>query len=283
MKKILITGAGSYIGTSFENWAKQTGREFEIDTLEVISDKWKEKDFSVYDVVFHVAAIVHVKERDESLYRKVNCELAYNVALKAKQEGVKQFVFLSTLAVFGAGETVLTENSVIHPQTPYAKSKYAAEKKLGELKSEKFKVAILRPPFVYGRGCKGNYVRLRKLALKCPVFPKIKNIRSMLYIDNLSEFLCVCILNEEEGLFHPQNNEYVCTSDMIRQIRSANGKKTWLAPGFGWLIGILKKNTTFNKVFGDLIYTKDMSHYKCAYALIDFEQSIMKTEGKTYG
>lgn len=283
MKKILITGANSYIGTSFEDWVKKTDREFEIDTLEVISDKWKKTDFSTYDVIFHVAAIVHVKESDKNLYQKVNCDLAYSIALKAKQEGVRQFIFLSTLAVFDARETVLTENSVIHPRTPYAKSKYAAERKLCELKSEDYKVAILRPPFVYGNGCKGNYVRLRKLALKCPFFPNIKNMRSMIYIDNLSEFLCLCILNEEEGFFHPQNKEYVCTSDMVRLIRSANGKKTLLVPGLAWLISLLKKNSTFNKVFGDLIYSKKTSCYKCAYALVDFEQSIMLTERKTHG
>lgn len=283
MKKILITGKNSYIGTAFENWAKQTKREFEIDTLEVRDDKWKREDFSAYDVIFHVAAIVHVKEKDENLYQKVNCDLAYAVAAKAEREGVRQFIFLSTLAVFGGDTSFLTEKSVINPQTPYARSKYAAEKKLQELRSDNFRVAILRPPFVYGYGCKGNYVRLRKLALKCPVFPKIKNKRSMIYIDNLSEFLCLCILNAEDGLFYPQNAEYVCTSDMVCRIRSSNGKKTWLVPGFGWLIGLLKKNRTFKKVFGDLVYDKDISRYKCPYSLVDFEQSIIKTEGKQNG
>lgn len=282
MKRILITGADSYIGMSFENWVKKTEREFVIDTIEVISDKWKEKDFSVYDVIFHVAAIVHVKEQDESLYQKINCDLAYNIALKARQDGVKQFIFLSTLAIFGADEAVLTERSTAHPQTPYAKSKFAAEKKLHELKSDNFKVAILRPPFVYGRGCKGNYVRLRKLALMCPVFPKVKNERSMLYIDNLSEFLCICILNEDDGLFHPQNNEYVCTSDMVQRIRSANGKKTYLVPGFAWLMDLLRKSNTINKVFGNLKYSKTLSEYKVAYALVGFEESVMATEGKIY-
>lgn len=283
MKKVLITGADSYIGTSFESWAKRTGRGFAIDTIEVISDQWKDKDFSVYDAVLHVAAIVHVKEKEEALYQKVNCELAYEIALKAKEQGVKQFVFLSTMAVFETGENILTEHSRIRPATPYARSKYAAERKLRKLNSEHFNVAVVRPPFVYGYGCKGNYVRMRKFALKCPVVPQIKNSRSMLYIDNLSEFLCNCILSGEGGIFHPQNSEYVCVSDMIKRIRGANGKRTWLMPGFGWLISLLKRNRTINKVFGDLAYDKAMSRCKYEYGVVDFAQSIMKTEGKVHG
>lgn len=280
MKRVLITGANSYIGTSFQRWAERTGRGFEIDTLEVVSDRWKGENFSAYDAVLHVAAIVHVRERDEGLYQAVNCDLACAVAEKAKCEGVGQFVFLSTMAVFGGEAPLLTAGSVMDPQTPYARSKHAAEQRLQGLRSGGFRVAILRPPFVYGHGCRGNYVRLRKLALLCPAFPKVRNRRSMIYIDNLTEFLCLCILNGEDGVFHPQNDEYVCTSDMVRRIREANGRRTWLVPVPGWLVGLLKRNGTFRKVFGDLVYDREMSGYRCPYAPVGFGQSVMEAEGR---
>ncbi len=279
MKKILITGADSYIGESFLSHSKVTKRDFIIETVDVKGDEWKNKDFSCYDVILHVAAIVHVKEKSEALYQAVNCDLVCDIAKKAKDEGVKQFVFLSTMAVYDYKVETITIKTAIRAKTPYAKSKYEAEKRLEYLRSSHFKLAILRPPFVYGKGCKGNYVPLRKLALLCPLFPKVKNQRSMMYVDNLTEFICLCIENEEDGLFFPQNAEYVCVSEMVRQIRLVHGKKTILVPGLAWFINIFRKNSKVNKVFGNLTYSREMSEYKYPYSKIDFQTTIKLTEG----
>ena len=88
MKKILITGQGSYIGESFKNYVLNNYTDYTIETVDMLTDKWKETDFSGYDAVFHVAGIAHIKETKEnaSLYYKVNCDLAYEVANKAKNE-----------------------------------------------------------------------------------------------------------------------------------------------------------------------------------------------------
>ncbi|NMM65098.1 NAD-dependent epimerase/dehydratase family protein [Clostridium sp. P21] len=258
MKKILITGANSYIGTSFENYVKQWSDEYTVDTVDMIDGTWKTKDFSRFDVVFHVAGIAHIKETKENaeLYYKVNRDLVYEVTKKAKSEGVKQFIFLSSMSVYGMETGVISKNTVPAPKSNYGKSKLQAEELITPLQDSTFNIAVLRPPMIYGKGCKGNYVRLEKFALKSPIFPDIKNKRSMIYIDNLCEFVKQIIDDESNGLFLPQNEEYVCTSDMVKEIAEAHGKKIYMTKLFNPLLRVLKVSTV-NKVFGDLMYEKD--------------------------
>lgn len=281
MKKILITGANSYIGTSFEKWVAQWPDKYSVDTVDMIDGTWKEKDFSGYDVIFHVAGIAHVKEtkKNAELYYKVNRDLAYEVAQKAKLSGVKQFIFLSSMSVYGIENGVINRNSPLNPKTNYGKSKLQAERLIEPLKDNEFKIAILRPPMIYGKGCKGNYPRLARLAVKTPVFPKIKNQRSMIYIDNLCEFVRLIIEDCAEGMFFPQNSEYVCTSEMVRIIAEIHGKKVWLTRIFNPLLSLLKFGNV-NKVFGSLAYEKKMTLYKENYCLNDLRASILQTEGR---
>ncbi|MBQ8448191.1 MAG: NAD-dependent epimerase/dehydratase family protein, partial [Clostridia bacterium] len=159
MKRILITGANSYIGTSFENYMKQWVDEYSVDTVDMIDGTWREKDFGEYDVVFHVAGIAHKKETKENaeLYYKVNRDLAIETAKKAKKDGVKQFIFLSSMSVYGMDTGVITKDTVPTPKSNYGKSKLQAEEGMKELADDDFKICTIRPPMVYGEGCKGNY------------------------------------------------------------------------------------------------------------------------------
>ena len=257
MKNILITGANSYIGTSFENYLKKWANEYNVDTVDMIDGSWKNKNFSKYDIVFHVAGIAHKKETKENteLYYKVNRDLAYEVAKKAKTEGIKQFIFLSSMSVYGMETGIIRKDTIPSPKSSYGKSKFQAEELLKSLQDSRFIIAILRPPMIYGIGCKGNYVKLEKFALKSPIFPNIKNKRSMLHIGNLCEFVKKIIDKDGGGLFLPQNEEYVCTSDMVREIAKAHGKKIYMIKLFNPLLRILKFSIV-NKVFGDLVYEK---------------------------
>ena len=261
MKKILITGAGSYIGTSFENYMGQWSDKYSVDTVDMIDGSWREKDFSGYDVVFHVAGIAHIKETKENaeLYYKVNRDMAIETAKKAKTEGVKHFVFLSSMSVYGMETGIITKDTEPNPNTNYGKSKLMAEKEILNLEDVSFKIAVLRPPMIYGDGCKGNYNSLIKFANKLPVFPYIKNKRSMLEINNLCKFVKEVIDEEKEGLFFPQNEEYVCTSEMVKGIAEKNGKKihlTKLLNPFVKLAMIMPGGIgrMASKAFGDLVY-----------------------------
>lgn len=281
MKRILITGANSYIGVSFENYIKKNyPDEYEVDTVDMIDGTWREKDFSPYDCVFHVAGIAHIKENKDNsdLYFKVNRDVAAETAEKAKGEGVRQFIYLSSMSVYGMDVGSITQDTVPASKSSYGKSKLQAEEKLMKLNCDEFKVAILRPPMVYGYGCKGNYQTLRRLALKIPVFPYVKNARSMIYIDNLSEFVRV-ITGDESGIFFPQNSDYCNTSDMVRLISKANGKKGIIIHGFGWAVKLMNSVSKLSrKAFGSLTYEKSMSEYKINYEVCSFDESILKTE-----
>ena len=261
MKKVLITGANSYIGTSFEAWAKKRyPGEFEIDTVDMVDGSWKEKSFRGYTSVFHVAAIVHKKEKPEmkNLYWQVNKELPVEVAQKAKEEGVHQFVFMSSMSVYGMNTGSITKETKAHPKTFYGKSKLAAEKELRKLADDKFSVAILRPPMVYGVDCKGNYQLLKKFALMSPVFPKYENQRSMISIERLCDFVVQTIQEGKGGLYFPQNKHYVCTTKMVQEIARDSGKKIWTTRIFNPFIslGLKMHVSVIEKMFGNLVYER---------------------------
>lgn len=278
MKRILIIGAESYIGTSLEKWLSRYPLEYNIETIDVRLDDWRNEDFSSFDVAFHVAGIAHVKETrsNRQLYYRVNRDLAYEVALKAKSEGVKQFMFVSSIYVYGLQKGVIDKNTPLEPRTSYGKSKLEAEKLVKSLEDHRFTVTILRPPMVYGKGCKGNYPRLAKLALIAPVFPDIDNKRSMIHIDNLCEFVKVLIDNRLGGTFFPQNPEYVKTSEMVRLIARSHGKEIRLTRIFNPIIKMLRIPVV-TKVFGDLVYSKDLSSSGLEVRMISLEESIHRT------
>lgn len=287
MKRILITGKDSYIGTSFEKWVSRWPEEYHVDTLDTKGD-WQSYDFSPYDVVFHVAGIAHVdaKANMEYLYYRVNRDLTIEAAQKAKAEGVKQFIFMSSIIVYGdsskLGEKrVITKDTIPTSTNFYGNSKLQAEQGIQPLQDERFKVVILRPPMIYGQGSKGNYPKLARLAQKTPIFPDIENERSMLYIENLCEFIRLMIDNEEKGIFFPQNEEYVKTTELVKTIAEVYGKKMRLAKVFNGLIRWgSKKVPAINKVFGSLVYEKEMSDYQdFEYCRSNFKQTIEKTEG----
>lgn len=289
MKKILITGVNSYIGTSFKKWVSQYPDKYSVDFISIRDDHWMEKSFSGYDVIFHTAAIVHVKENDTEKYFKVNRDLTVELAKKAKKEGVKQFIFLSTMGVYGTETGYITIDTKPIPKTPYTQSKYDAEQLLLEMSSSDFNVAILRPPIVYGRGCPGNYVRLAKLAIMVPIFPDIENERSMIYIDNLSEFIRIIFDNNQGGIYFPQNKDYVNTTDLVRLIAKAHGKEIKTTRVFNWAVAIgLKLSGPLRKVFGSFVYDKGISSdsesnintKKIDYEVVSFEESIIRTEGR---
>ena len=291
MKKILITGANSYIGTSFEKYIKDNyPDEYVVDTVDMIDGIWREKDFSGYDSVFHVAGVAHsdngkISEEKAKLYYSVNTDLTVETAQKAKADGVKQFIFMSSAIVYGDSapigkKKVITRETSVSPANCYGDSKVQAEKGISEIENDSFKVVILRPPMIYGRGSKGNYPTLSKLAQKLPVFPYVKNERSMLYIGNLCEFVRLMVENEEEGIFWPQNADYSNTSELVKMIADAYSKRIIVIPGFTWALKLMGgKVGLVNKAFGNLSYDMELSTYSCNYRIVmTLEEAVRLTE-----
>lgn len=284
MKRVLITGKNSYIGTSLENWLMREPDKYKVDTVDMKDGSWREVDFNIYDVVFHVAGIAHVSTdpKMEDLYYKVNRDLTIETAEKAKAEGVKQFIFMSSIIVYGdssSSKRIIDRNTVPTPSNFYGNSKLQAEQGIKDLESDDFKIVVLRPPMIYGKGSKGNYPRLANMAKKIPVFPDIDNERSMLHIDNLCEFIKVMIDHKETGLLCPQNKEYVKTSELVRTIAEVHGKKIIMTKVFNPVLRLMFGIGIVNKVFGNLVYEKSMSDYdKANYRIRTFRESIELTE-----
>ena len=279
MKKILITGANSYIGMSFEKYMSGWSEEYQVDTIDMIDGTWREKDFSAYDVVYHVSGIAHRKETDKNkdLYYEVNRDLSVEVAQKAKREGVGQFIFLSTMSVYGKNIGVITKETQPLPTSHYGKSKLEAEKQIESLRDDRFVLTILRPPMVYGKDCKGNFQSIIKLVRKLPVFPKVKNQRSMIYIDHLSSFIKLCIDKSADGLYFPQNREYVQTTDIANIVASSINKKIHFSRLLGCAVKICTPFLTIaQKGFGTLIY-QDTEDFNFEYCTKDNSESISES------
>lgn len=282
MKKVLVTGENGYIGKQFKKWIADNESKIILEFVSIREDNWKNKDFVDYDAVLHLAGIAHVSRNPklEDLYYKINRDLTFEVAKKAKKDGVKQFIFMSSIIVYGK-KSVGLENGIINkntlpvPNDFYGDSKLQAEKLLEKLQNNDFNVAIIRPPMIYGPESKGNFELLKKAVPLTFLFPYIENKRSMLFIDNLSNFLKLIILNEDKGMFFPQNKEYVSTSNLVKEIANTYKRKMILTTIFNFLILRLSHRVNvFEKLFGNLAYDHSLSTYRDNYQSVEFKKTI---------
>lgn len=287
MKKILITGAGSYIGTKVQHWLEQSPDMFEVEAIDTIDNHWKQADFSKYDVVYNVAGIAHVKaaKGEGPLYYAINKDMVIEIAKAAKAAGVKQFIHMSSMIVYKEVKTL--EGKQIHKDTKpapngfYGDSKLQGELGIQALADDSFKVCVMRPPMIYGPGCRGNFPRLVWLATKTPIFPAWHNKRSMLYIDNLCEFVKQLIINDVDGIVYPQNAEYADTVEIIRYYAKANGKNVWITKLFNPLIWLLGDHVrALGKMFSNSTYDMEMSKYPFDYHVVSLEDSFKGIEAK---
>lgn len=279
MKKILITGANSYIGTSFETYMAQWPDQYQIDTVDMIDGSWREKSFSGYDVVFHVAGIAHIKETKENahLYYVVNRDLAIETAKKAKADGVSHFIFLSSMSVYGMDQGEITAATIPAPISSYGKSKLQAEQSIAALEEDSFCVSMARPPMVYGKNCRGNFQLMRKLVEKSPIFPSIKNERSMISITNLCCFIRLLVDRRQGGIFFPQNKDYVNTTVMARLIAQAMERNVWFSKSAGLAIRLLIPFfSKAKKAFASLTY-RDLEVFDYCYCEESFTESIQNS------
>lgn len=289
MKRILITGINSYLGGRFRQYMEQFP-DYATVSISMRDGSWRGEDFTGFDVVYHVAGLAHsdngrISPEKAQKYYEINTDLTKELANKAKREGVKQFIFMSSAIVYGDSAPIgrrrrIDRSTVCTPANCYGDSKLQAELSLRRLEDKNFRVVILRPPMIYGPGCKGNYPVLSLFAQRLPVFPYVDNERSMLFVDNLMAFVKLMIDNEESGTFFPQNAEYSNTSELVRMIAEAHGKKLILVRGFTWALKFLGFFTALvDKAFGSLSYDMSMSEYPGGeYRLYSLEESIRITE-----
>lgn len=257
MKRVLIGGANSYIGTALETRLMRMPDRFSVQTLPLHERELDTFDFHGADAVVQVAAIVHQKERASMapLYEAVNRDLALAAANKAKAEGVRQFVYFSTVAVYGKITGTITRDTVPNPNTLYGRTKYEAERALAALCDETFAVTVLRPPMVIGRGAKGNYRQLERLAKRLPFCPDIENKRSLVRIETLCGMLIALLEQPKSGIFLPQEPEPIETRDLIDELARQQGRTLRRSRLLNPAIRLLRRTTRVGKkAFGDLVY-----------------------------
>jgi len=273
MRRVLIVGEKSYIGNSFEMF---TRGKYEISKVNSRNEAWRKISFKEYDTILHCVGIAHVSydPRMKNLYYEVNCNLAAEVAKKAKSEGVKQFIYLSSILIYGNNQTAIEHKTKPSPDNFYGESKLKAEYELQKLSDNDFLVCIIRVPMVYGRGSKGNFKKLVDLAKIVPFFPDYPNKRSMIYIDNLCVFFCDIIDSNMHGIFLPQNNEYTNTTGLICYIAECYNRRIYTTKLFNPLMFFLMKYVSvFRKLFGNLYYIQNNKKN----SMLDLYTSIKKS------
>ncbi|MCT7626129.1 NAD-dependent epimerase/dehydratase family protein [Aliarcobacter butzleri] len=284
MSKLLITGSNGFIGNYFINNYKS---KYNIKTFSFLKDDINTLDCNTIDIVFHLSALVHqMGGASANEYEKINVIQTIELAKKAKESGVKHFVFMSTVKVYGEEtNSKYTENTVCNPEDDYGKSKLKAEQELQKLEDENFKISIIRTPIVYGYGVKANIKNLINLVNKVPVLPfgKIKNKRSMVYIGNLCHLVDEIIIQKKSGIFLACDDKPLSTSKLIELIAKNLNRKMYLIkiPFFETLLKILKPS--FHKrLYGSLeidnTITKEKLNLKNPYDVEDGIRLMIKGE-----
>lgn len=287
--KLLIVGKNSYVGTSVREYYLKAHPDVSVDVISSRGHKWEETSFYGYDAVYNVAGLCHAdsKHGTPEMYREINTDLPIEIAKKARREQVKLFIQMSSTIIYGnmsliGEEKYIDEHTSPTPVNVYGESKLNAEKGLLELEDEKFGIASLRCPLIYGENARDNFPRLVKFAKTMPIFPNIENKQSMIYIDNLAELIYLIISNQQRGIFMPQDEDYICTSKLVKDIAVASGRRLHLTKVFNPLIWLLSRRVYFfNKVFGNVAYRMEVSNYfDGKYRVVCYAEAIKRISAK---
>lgn len=285
MKKVMLVGVGGYIGGKFTEYIQKNYPDWQIDAVDSMNRKWVDADFTGYDAVYNVSGLAHANARQgtEEQYYAVNGQLPIDVAMKAKAEGVPMFVQMSSMVVYGdmselGEEKNIYEDTIPEEPTIYGKSKMMAERGLQKLVDDTFQVAIMRPPLIYSEYARDNFPRLVNFAKKMPIFPKLKNQQSMVYVDNLCELIHLIIENNKGGIYYPQQECYIETSKIVKDIADAVGNKMWQTKIFNLFLKLFskwEKLAFIHKAFGSITYDMSISnHFDGKYRVVSYQESI---------
>ncbi|PTE27906.1 NAD-dependent dehydratase [Staphylococcus equorum] len=284
-KNVLITGLNGFVGNELQSFLEENGCN--VFRISLKNNDWKFQSLSKFDVVIHLAALVHNNTPNAKMvdYMNINYHLTKQLAEKGKNDGVPQFIFLSTMSVYGLNGS-LTENVQIDqstsykPNTAYGSSKLLAEQAIQLLIDRNYVVNIVRPPMIFGKGGPGNFAKLIKVAKLNPIFPKINNERSVIHIDNLCIHLLSLMNNLKSEITHPQNEEFMNTNSALKLIRKYSDKKIKIieVPIPKAFKNIFGKINVFNKIYGNLTYSKNIDgRYIETEFYKSFEESVQNT------
>ena len=256
--KILVTGANGFVGRALvEKLAKTNDvialvrntldTKKHIDNLQVLvsdldNSASYESSIKGVDVVVHCAARVHIMDDlssdTEELYHKANVRNTDELLSACIQNGVKRFIFLSTIKVNGeeTGKTGFQSSDEPNPSEPYACSKLLAEQLIQKkCLHEDIDFTVIRPPLVYGPGVKANFKSLINIVLKrypLPFRSITNNLRSMVFVENLVNLIEVCTYNPHASnqVFLVSDDEAISFGQLVDEMASAADKKSLSFP-----------------------------------------------------
>ena len=270
---VLITGADGFIGDYFVN---KYNEKYVISKFSFRNDNLDKLDLKNTDTIIHLSALVHqMGGASKEEYERVNVNQTVELAKKAKQSGVKSFIFMSSVKAYGEeSDEVYTELTQCNPEDGYGKSKLKAETELHKLEDEDFHVAIVRTPIVYGYGVKANIKNLISLVDKVPVLPFVNtaNKRSMVYIGNLCHLVDVLVQKTTYGVFLASDDVSVSTTELIKLIARELNKPIYLLyiPFFETALKMLKPSfhkRLYESLEVDNTYTKTLLQFTNPYSL----------------
>ncbi len=256
MLTIAVTGANGFVGQRFMRYKTE---KYKLVPVPLRSTKPQSISLQNVDAIVHLAGKAHdMKLRDEKVYFDINYALTKELAEHALRSGVKHFIYISSVKVYGEGsDTPLDEASPCHPEDPYGRSKLKAEEYLQTLQDPEFTISIVRPPVVYGPGVKGNIIRLLEAIDKGSMLPlgNTRNQRSMVFLDNLIELLHRIIDSRASGIFVAGDEQPLSTDGLIQLISNKLGRKTRLLsiPGFMRKLMSMVKPGLYKRLFGSFV------------------------------
>lgn len=282
--KVLIVGKDSYIGNHIDEWLKK--HKHKVTQLDVLNDSWREYDYSSFDSIIHVAGIVHQPNcQDWELYKRVNADMPVEIAKMAKEHGVKQYVFFSTMGVYGVGKklkpNIIDENTPLNASGMYSRSKLMAEEGLKKLEDDNFNIACIRPPSVYGKNCKGGYITgFTSIVRKLPILPLAyeQTKQSFIYIDNLTELVRLIIEKKMSGVFCPQDDKAVNAIHLLETIAKGIGRSYYKSKCLGLFVKIISFLPIIKKAYGGIEYSNSLSTIEgLNYVIVPFEEGMKRT------
>lgn len=282
--KILVVGKNSYIGNHIDDWLTKHGHQ--VAQLDVLDDSWKQFDYSPYSSIIHVAGIVHQpKCNDWELYKKVNTDMPIAIATMAKEQGVKQYIYFSTMGVYGFGKklkpNIIDETTPLNASGMYSCSKLMAEEGLQKLNDSNFCVAFIRPPSVYGKGCKGGYISgFASIVRRLPIVPKTyENVKqSFIYIDNLTELVRLIVETNKNGAFCPQDDKAINANELLEYLALGMGKQYRDSIILGWLVKVFSFFSFVKKAYGGVEYAESLSSINgLNYVVVPIAEGMKRT------
>ena len=287
MAKLLLTGSNGFIGSYFK---KHYSHIHQIATFSFLNESLDTLNLAETDVVVHLSALVHqMGGANKKEYEDVNITQTLKLAQKAKESGVKHFIFMSTVKVYGEeSDTVYKEDTKCNPRDEYGESKLEAETKLQKLDDDSFTVSIVRTPIVYGEGVKANILNLINLIKKVPVLPfgNIQNRRSMVYVGNLCAIINRIIELRKPGIFLASDDRAFSTTEFVHLIALALNKKSFLVsvPFFQFLLKQIKPslyNRLYKSLEVDNTFTKKVLGFSNPYSIEEGIKLMINEEMKS--